>query len=241
MTDAQIKLIIDSILNGAIIYNWKLYLVIFLVSLVSAAITALVKGYFYERAKFKAINDSLSTVESHVLTQEKAKYQAIEDSLETIQKQIKVTTETSEKIKTALDHDNWRKKELETLKRNKIEEYYSHILHLHGSLQDKMESIFFNKENEQDPMIFDKASLIQALYLPELESEHNKLSLIVSEFNIWVSVVRSELAKEMKRTGVRPQVSDEQVEPHDMLTSRYLKQSHVILRSIKELSKELNQ
>lgn len=219
MTQTQVQKIISALQNESLLDNWQAYGIIFAVSLIGAWLGAFIKSY----------------------SSEKGKYSAIEDSLETIQKQIKVTTETSEKIKTALDHDNWRKKELETLKRNKIEEYYSHILHLHDSLQDKMESIFFNKENEQDPMIFDKASLIQALYLPELESEHNKLSLIVSEFNIWVSEVRIELAKEMKRTGVRPQVNDEQVEPHNILTSRYLNQSHVILRSIKEVSKELNQ
>ena len=150
MSDAQVQQVIDAILNATLLDNWHFYLISFFVSLISISGFAFLKSYYTEKGKyavletklgiiekeakvredikFKAIQDNLVTIKDQIITQEKAKYTAIEESLDIIKKQVKATTETSEKIKTALNHDNWRKKELEMLKRQKLEDYYFLIL-----------------------------------------------------------------------------------------------------------------
>ena len=75
--------------------NFKLYVVALIFSVIGTGFGAFTTSYLDEKGRFLAI----------------------ETSLDTILKEVKATTEVSEGIRFKLDHDNWRSKELELLKR----------------------------------------------------------------------------------------------------------------------------
>ena len=158
------KLAIE-ILNNDFLPNWQLYLIMLALAFVGAFFGSLIKGF----------------------GKEKSKYLAIESSLETIKKQVKLSTEVSEEIKSAIEHEVWRKKELELLRRKKLEEYFYNVSLLNDSLNHDMIAKYFDHKAEYNQEAWVKADLIQALYLPELEDEHLKLSKAVEEFQEWVS------------------------------------------------------
>jgi hypothetical protein len=120
---------------------------------------------------------------------EKARLSAIESSLEVIQKQTKMT----EEVKTNLDYDNWKNKDLDVTKRQKLEEYYSAL----SSFQNKL---IFNLKDETDYLKeLERADLIQSFYLGELDQEQFKIMGAAIQYMDWVAV----------NYGLKPNESDE--------------------------------
>ena len=48
---------------------------------------------------------------------------AISEKMNTVVKQLEITTTTAEQIKNEIEHNHWRKKEIELIRREKLEEY----------------------------------------------------------------------------------------------------------------------
>lgn len=261
MTDEQVKQVIDAILNGTLLDNWHFYIISFFVSLITISGFAFLKSYFTEQgkyaaletkldliekkaeaaenAKFTAILNNLDAVKDQVLTQEKAKYQAIEESLETIEKQVKATTLTSENIKTSLDHGNWRKKELEILKREKLELYYTHIYNIYSILHGQMIEILENEDHTREFEDFNDSCIIQSLYLPEFEIEQLELANIVNGFSSWVNNEKS-LVEKGKAQGIEHNVSNDSKTTYENLTKLITAQRNKIMIKIQDIAKELN-
>lgn len=208
MTGEQVQQIIDAILNATLLDNWHLYFITLCVSLVSISGLAFLKSYFTEQgkyaaletkldlieqkaeaaenAKYTAIQKNLNSIKDQILTQEKAKYEAIEESLDTIKKQVQVTTEASERIKHSLEINNWREKEVETLKRSKLEEYGNLILLIQDNLKNQIDCIREDKNIEYDENILEKSTLIQSIYLPEISAEHQNLMDAALKIRDWI-------------------------------------------------------
>lgn len=206
------------ILNETIIHNWYFYLLIFLLSALGAYIASLFKG----------------------AGNEKGKYLAIESSLKTIEKQVAITTETSESIKTAIEHDTWRKKELELIKRQKLEEYFLHISALNNSLNNEMLEKLFGAKVDYDSQCFDKANMIQSLYLPELLVEHHELSEVVEDFTRWVSDGLFLIAEQSSNGVENPQPTREFMTKQSELLSALAKPISKTLLKAREIAQELN-
>lgn len=217
MTDEQIQKIIDALLNATFLDDWYFYVILFSVSLLGGLVGAYLKSYGAE----------------------KAKYTAIESSLETIEKQIKLTTKTSETIKTTLDHENWRKKELEVLKRQKIEEYFSLVLIIHESLQDEMMHIYYKNEPKFDHQTYNKATVIQALHLPEIEKEHLGLAQAVIDFQTWVFTGRK-IANNQKKIGLPQTPTKGHMKEQSPLIRKVGDERIKVLNKIRDIAQQLN-
>jgi hypothetical protein len=164
MKDEQIKTIVESILNETILDDWYFYLLLFGVSLLGTVFGSFIKSFGAEKGKYKAI----------------------ESSLDTIKKQVSETTKTTEKIKKDIELNVWREKNREMLKREKLEEYFSFVLISKDNFHAEMENKLFNQENDYDKQAFNKADMLQALYLPELSVEHNNYRKAVVVYRDWL-------------------------------------------------------
>ncbi len=218
MTDVQVQQVVKSLLDATFLDDWYFYVILFSVSLLGGLIGAYIKSY----------------------GSEKAKYAAIESSLNTIKKQVQATTETSENIKIALDHDNWRKKELELNKRNKIEEYYTLVLIIHETLQDEMMHIYYKDEPKFDHQTYNKATVIQALHLPELQMEHLALALAVTDFKTWMYNGRK-IANNQKKIGLPATPTKGHMKNQSALIQKVGTERLKVLDKIQDIAKKLNQ
>ncbi|UCM44572.1 hypothetical protein [Aeromonas dhakensis] len=165
MKDEQIKTIVKSILNETILDDWYFYLLFFLVSLLGAVFGSFIKSFGAERGKYKAI----------------------ESSLDTIKQQVSVTTKITEQIKKDIELNVWREKDREMLKREKLEEYFSFVLISKEAFHAEMENKLFKQENNYDEQAYNKADMLQALYLPELAAEHNEYRKAVVIYRNWLA------------------------------------------------------
>jgi hypothetical protein len=218
MNNDLVKQIALEVMNETFITNWYFYLLILLVATVGVFFGSFLKGF----------------------GKEKSKYLAIESSLKTIAKQVKLTTETSEQIKTAIEHNIWRKKELEILKREKLEQYFLHISLLNNSLNNEMISKFFGQKVDHDPENFTKAELIQSLYLPELAEAHLELSKVVVQFQFWMSDGLFILANQSKAQVKDPELMKEHMKKQPVLIKKLTNPVVNVLQKTKELALEIN-
>ncbi|WP_444936533.1 hypothetical protein ACJJIW_01515 [Microbulbifer sp. JMSA004] len=175
------------IFNESILQNWYFYLLILLLSIVGAYIASMVKGF----------------------SKEKSKYLAIKASLRAIEKKIEITTKTSESIKTSIEHDFWRKRENESIRKKKLEEYYPCISSLNKNLNLELMSKLLNADVDYDECSFEKATMIQALYLPELIEEHLELSKIVEKYSRFISEGLFASALQTKNGVVNPRPTED--------------------------------
>jgi len=206
------------ILNETIIYNWDFYLIVLLISIVSSYIVSLLKGS----------------------GKEKGKYLAIESSLKTIEKQVALTTKTSESIKTTIEHDSWRKKELEVLKREKLEEYFLHISSLNNALNSEMIDKLFGSKTDYDPHCFDKANMIQSLYLPELLVEHHEVSKAVQNFTSWVADGLFLIAEQSSKGVQNPKPTREFMQKQPALLKALIEPISNALQKSKKVAQAIN-
>jgi tRNA/tmRNA/rRNA uracil-C5-methylase (TrmA/RlmC/RlmD family) len=206
------------ILNETIIYNGYFYLIVLLISTVSSYLVSLLKGS----------------------GKEKGKYLAIESSLNTIEKQVALTTKTSESIKTIIEHDSWRKKELEVLKREKLEEYFLHISSLNNALNSEMIDKLFGSKTDYDPHCFDKANMIQSLYLPELLVEHYEVTKAVRNFTSWVADGLFLIAEQLSKGVQNPKPTREFMQKHPALLKALIEPISNALQKSKKVAQAIN-
>lgn len=219
MTDAQVKQVIDALLNSTFLDDWYLYLILFLVSLLGGFAGSFIRSY----------------------GSEKSKYAAIETSLNTIKKQVKITTETSEGIKHALEIDNWRKKEIEKNKRKKLEEYYSLICLIEENQHTEMTNHYFEKTSPYDSQVLNKATLIQSLYFPEIKGTHLDLIAAVGNYRHWMNRGLFLMAEAINKGQLHQSPSTEHMELRPPLEHAMVTCVQASLDCAREVAKDLNQ
>ncbi|WP_444930252.1 hypothetical protein ACJJIF_21285 [Microbulbifer sp. SSSA002] len=204
--------------NETLLQNWHFYLILLLITIVGSYLASLLKGAGAQKGKFLAI----------------------ESSLNTIKKQVELTTETSESIKSAIGHDLWRKKELESIKREKLEEYFLVISSLNYSLNNEMISKLFGADVDYDPHCFDKANMIQSLYLPELAEEHFELCKAVQNYTRWVSDGLFMIAEQAASGIPNPKPTKEFMEQQPKLLQALTKPTAAVILKAKEVAQAVN-
>jgi hypothetical protein len=206
------------IINESIYQNWYFYLMFLLISIIGSYFASLLKGS----------------------GQEKGKYLAIESSLKAIEKQVAITTKTSESIKTTIEHDSWRKKELEVIKREKLESYFLYMSELSNSLNNEMLEKLFGSEVEYDAQCFYKANMLQALYLPELLQEHHEVFKAVQEFTNWVADGLFLIAEQSSKGIQNSKPTKEFMEKHPVLLKALTKPISNALLKTREIAGTIN-
>lgn len=218
MKDDSVNKLATTLLNQPSWSDIEYYVVVILLLLILVSILAFFKTLYSEKAKFAAIKSSL----------------------ETIKEQTEITANVTEKIKNDIEYKSWNKKEILQLRRAKLEEYFLLISALNNALNNEMLNKLFDADFAYDPQCYDKANMIQCLYLPELAQEHNEVTKAVHNFTSWIAdglFIKAELASQ----GVQnPKPTKEFMQKQSELISALVQPiSNVLLKS-RELAKELN-
>lgn len=142
--------------------NWKYYLVLLALILISSFLGGLLNAYTAERGKFKAI----------------------EANFDKVLFQLEKTTTTTKGIELALSHNDWTSREYKTLRRDKLEKL---MFGLYETRDWVAKSITVDHEKGE----FDVEStpvrgvvVVASLYFPELKSVNDKFFSIHQNFII---------------------------------------------------------
>ncbi|MEZ2827780.1 hypothetical protein [Serratia liquefaciens] len=118
---------------------------------------------------------------------EKGKNYASKEDINMITEQLKITTETTEQIKNDIQHGAWRKKEVETIKRIKLEEYIRLVARLSTEVNKEVMHRFHNEVSDYDSNLYAVIEGIRILYLPELLQSSIALSESMSKYKRWLA------------------------------------------------------
>ncbi|MDF4949883.1 hypothetical protein P3580_14665 [Vibrio parahaemolyticus] len=174
------------------------------------------------------------------LYSEKAKYSAIKSSLDTIQLQSEVTAKTTETIKNDLEYKSWNRKEILQVRRAKLEEYVLLIMCLSDVLHKEMEEKFFGKDHSYDEQLWHKAQLIQKLYFPELDKEHNELQKSLADYKRWLVNGMMEVVEKRKNGNVNASVSEEHMDKYSSLLDSLNNSTLEIENKARKMSQEFH-
>lgn len=108
---------------------------------------------------------------------EVGKITAINKKIDDVVAQQKKITEATEQAKSEIAHLAWNKKEAQTVKRQKLEEYIEMVFKTLEVMPKSEEKTSEAGKVEMEPlpfMLIPKLTTIQMLYLPELEVENKK-------------------------------------------------------------------
>lgn len=136
------------IINEGLLFNWKFYLLVAAVGFVYVAASGFLLPYFARRGEAFAT---------------KADFQAIISQLEE-------TTKTVEKVKAEVQREDWNWRELQTLRRIKLEELVSTVGGGFEWLSALRSNNYFQGKTVLSPDPAARANMIAALYFPELRT-----------------------------------------------------------------------
>lgn len=153
-----------------------------IISSVAAFLVTCITTYTLGRWRKKAdIDQQLEQLQSvlkiHELTkrtEEKVKIDVISEQLDKVVRQQEKLTEATKQIESNIEHQVWKKQELQQLKRQALEEYYECIDRLPYYLI-KQYSYIAGQVEEEPRDLYNRACLLQNLYLPELYEQHVRL------------------------------------------------------------------
>ena len=147
MEPAQIDKLIRVALEGAILDHWAYFGVLLAIVVVSTAAGAYVGAYLKSRA------------EAH----------ARDVDAKRLLDQLKKTTETTESIKADIQHADWKAKESRTIRRQKLEEFFSAVLECHHWIRRYSEQLSGSGPIDVGPNPSFKVRMLGKLYFPEID------------------------------------------------------------------------
>lgn len=165
MPESEIMTIASAVARQSFLMDWHFYVVIFCFSLVGGFLGAYVRGYASEKARLTAIDSSLQSIKRNVAE----------------------TTRAAEEIKKDIEDESWRRKDREALKREKLEAYIIAISEAKAAVYDQTKASLFDADHAYDAHAWNRADMLQALYLPELAVEHNEFRQVLSVFGFWLA------------------------------------------------------
>lgn len=118
-----------------------------------------------------------------------AEIQSISDNIKELVAQQRKLTEATESVKHDIEHQVWRKKEQELIRRQKMEEFASLCLNLPQYLSDEFGKRTTDINAEYDRHYYKKFILIQRLYLPNFEEEMDELTTLYDQYEGLVSSI----------------------------------------------------
>jgi hypothetical protein len=218
MSPETIRALATEIVNQTILNNWLFYVVLACITVVLSAGGAFLSSYFSKRAE----------------------YAAQSAAFDELKRQLKETTAVTESIKVDIKQLAERSEKLQWLRREKLEDYVVAVLRGVEYLSKEMRHNFFDAEalTEKDPLLV--ASMLQKLYLPELDGEHAAFLKTVGEFRTWVVIGMQQRLDIWKATNVKPAPSKEHCDQYPNHLTKVQAGVMVIEQSAKELARKLN-
>lgn len=160
--------------------------------------------------------------------------------LKEIQLQLAQSVEISESIKNEISHTAWRHRELELLKREKLEQYLLNYYEAVENLSRQMKESFFYDKTPYDKTHEAKISMLQKLYLPESDQVHNDYLRISAKFGSWLIEGREEIIEKLQAGEKMPLVSKRILDKYPELLAEVNKATAAIEGKIAEVARSIN-
>jgi len=187
----------------------------------------------------KRLNDSVKSY-SKGYGAEAGKIDANTKKLDEIQSQLAQSVEISESIKRDIEHGAWRDRELELLKREKLEQYLLNYYEAIENLSRKMRENFFYDETPYDKSCEAKLSMLQKLYLPELDQEHREYLIVSANFGEWIGDGLKELVEKRRLGDPKPVISSEHMDKYTELLEKANAATLLVEAKAKEIGRSIN-
>ena len=207
-----------AIANEETMIDWQFYILIILLSLISGYVGSFINSYAKKRG------ENLAT----------------KADIDEIKTQLASTTKITEEIKNDIQHQVWRKQQIETIKRNKLEEYLQYIYIAQESLSKDMNNQYFKTTEPVDSHAMSKATMLQKLYFPELKKSHSRLLKVHASFTYWVVEGMQELIKKQKDGEKTPSISTEHMDKYPNLLDKLNRETLLVEANAEVISEELN-
>lgn len=218
MTKEQISELAKAIANEDIIINWQFYVLIILLSFIGSYAGNFINSYAKKRGENLATKADIDEIKS----------------------QLASTTKITEKIKNDIEHQVWRKQQIETIKRNKLEEYLQYIYIAQESLSNDMNNQYFNTTKSVDSHAISKATMLQKLYFSELKETHSKCLKAHASFHTWLAEGLMELTQRQRDGEKTPIISDQHMEKYSDLLDELNKGTSLVEANAEAISEKLN-
>jgi len=202
-------------------------------------ITVLTIAVIFGGYALKRLHESVSSY-SKSFGQESGKIDATTQKLDDIQYQLAQSVEITESIKKDIEHGAWRERELEILKREKLEAYLMCFYTEKDNLTHKMREAFFKVEHEYDRDADSKLSMLRILYLPELKQEHADFLRVHSEFMRWVADGQTMMVEQMRAGQQMPQVTSEHMDHYPRLLEKLNQCALAMEAKVQEVGHRIN-
>ena len=170
MDALMIAKIANEIVNETILFNWKFYVLLVLITFITTCISSFVFPYLKTRGKAFAT----------------------EVDFKALLKQLEKTTETTETIKRAITYSDWALKEQKLLRRTKLEELLSALFEVEDWTSKCTVEQVFSELIIEKPKAFYKVRLISQLYFNELENEMKSLNDAFNKILVLVLTARKD-------------------------------------------------
>ncbi len=187
----------------------------------------------------KRLNDSVKSYsKSH--GKELGKIEATSQKLDVVHKQLAQSVEITESIKKDIEQGAWRERELELLKREKLEQYLVNYYETVENLSRKMKRDFFYDETHIDESCEAILSMLQKLYLPEIDAEHCSYLIASANFKTWHADGLRELAEKRKAGDGKPVISSEHMKRYSQLLEEVNAATLLIEAKAEEIGRTIN-
>ena len=171
---------------------------------------------------------------------EVGKLDATKVRLDEIHEQLAQSVKISESIKSDIQHGAWRVREIELLKREKLEQYLLHLYQVEEELTIKMRNRYFYENEDFDELAQSRLSMIQELYFPELEEVHLKFISATTEFSDWYILGCQELIEKRKDGDSKPIISEKHMNVFPKKLAVISNAKLEVTSKTKEISMKLN-
>ncbi|MEZ8614174.1 MULTISPECIES: hypothetical protein [unclassified Vibrio] len=118
-----------------------------------------------------------------------AEISSMSDNIKELMSQQRKITEATESVKQDIEHQVWRKKEQELLKREKMEEFAILCIELPQKLSDEYSKRTIHKNADYDRHYMKKIILLQSLYLPKFANDMDSLMSLHQRYEALVAEI----------------------------------------------------
>ena len=218
MPPEAIRALATEIVNQTVLNSWLFYVVLACVTVVLSAAGAFLSSYFAKRAE----------------------HAALKANFDEMKRQLKETTALSESIIVDIKRLAERTEKLQWLKREKLETYVVAVLRGAEHLSIDMNHRFFDAEApaNEDPLL--TASMLQRLYLPELDAQHAAFLNCVADFRIWVAAGMQQGLDAWKASNIKQGPSKDHLDQYPDLLKKLNAGVTLVEQAAQKLARELN-
>lgn len=218
MTPETLRALATEIANQSIANNWVYYVLLAALTALLSAAGAFLSSYASKRAERLALTADFDE----------------------IKRQLQESTSMTESIKTDIQRLSDRSEKLQWLKREKLEAYVIAVLSVTDYFHAEVTHKYFDSEAPSGNDPWTQASMLQELYLPELDAAHNLLRISLVEAKKWMHEGMEHVLVSMK-AGAKKSPGDDHMGKFSEVINALGMKVLAIENEVKKLSREMNQ